>query len=123
MLAFEITINGEAAGTFGFEDWAVLLAHLRAFRSEADSETTIDDLRFAITGIAAGSGSIRKEHVDMFQKALGVGDVLQVKILETDLVAPPPRRYAVETVYTEEELLESERAEYRRLKAKFEPGP
>ena len=123
MLAFQVSINGKLAGTFGFEDWSVLLVHLRAFRSKSDGDEKFDELHFGITGIAAGSRSTHNEHVDMLDRTLGMGDVLEVKILESDTVAPPARRYTVESTFTEEEWLEAEREDYRRLKTKFEPGP
>jgi hypothetical protein len=122
MIAFQVSINGEVAGTFGFEDWTVLLAHLRAFRRKPGNEVKSDELQFGITGIA-GSRSTGHENVDMFERSLCVGDLLVLKIVETCQVDPPVRRSPIDATWTDEEWLEAEREEYERLKAKFEPGP
>lgn len=124
MLAFHLTINGEPAGTFGFDDWAVISAFLTA-----TSRTLREDyerIELSISGLEGRTISDGAYHVRCFRRNMSRGDEIKLKIIETDIADPPLKRYRSdaliqEDAFTEEEHLEFEREEYERLKAKFEP--
>ncbi|MDP3460827.1 MAG: hypothetical protein Q8S09_16270 [Hyphomonas sp.] len=127
MIAFELSINGEPAGTFGFEDWTILSAILVASKANARRPDSVDEFRLDIGGLETNREPGAHYHLRLFKTLLGMGDEVLLRIVETDLVNAPIKRHrsdrtVQESPFTEEEELEFEREEYERLKAKFEPG-
>ncbi len=126
MLAFQVSINGKLAGTFGFKDWAVLTAFLTA--TSRTARENHERIEFSISGVEEGLRDDASYHVRCFRQSMSRGEDINLKIVDTDLVDPPLKRYRSDAIIqedalTDEEYLEFEREEYERLKAKFEPGP
>lgn len=124
MLAFQLTINGEPAGTFGFDDWAVLNAFLTA-RSRT-ARDNYEQIELSISGLEERKIPDAAYHIRCFRRNMSRGDEIKLKIIESETADPPLKRYRSdatiqEDAFTEEEHLEFEREEYERLKAKFEP--
>ncbi len=125
MLAYQLTINGEHAGTFGFENWAVLTTFLTATRRTPREDH--ERIEFSISGVEESLRDDTSYHVRCFRRNMSRGEEINLKIVETDAADPPLKRYRSDAIiqedaFTEEEHLEFEREEYERLKAKFEPG-
>ncbi len=123
MLAFEINVNKEYIGKCGFEDWVVLNAILTALKpKDAPDE---ENISFSVGGLAEVNSENTGQHVRLIQRDLQIGDIVEIKVVETDHVIDPIKRYRSdsqiqENPFTEEEILQMEREDYVRLKAKFE---
>jgi len=125
MLAFEVRIDGERLCLAGMEDWSVLAAHVTAVRRRnADSEPQ-DELEFAVGGLTQADRDDVSHHARWACRPLQVGSQVEIAIVDTDRPDEPNRRYrsdrdVQESPFTDEEIEEMERAEWLRLKAKFE---
>jgi hypothetical protein len=127
LLAFQLSINGQRAGAFGFEDWSVLHASLQALRAHASRLNSTDEFKLHIGGIASNREPTVHEGVRVFKATLAPGDEVQLKIFNVAEADPPIKRYrsdktAKEAPFTPAEHLQSEREAYERLKARSEPG-
>lgn len=121
MLAFEISVNNEYIGKCGFEDWVLLNAYVTA--SKRGAAPDVENISFSVGGLAEEKSE--NQHVRIIQRDLKIGDVVEIKILESDHVIDPIKRYRSdsqiqENPFTEEEILQMEREDYERLRAKFE---
>ncbi|MEM6554810.1 MAG: hypothetical protein AAF642_02985 [Pseudomonadota bacterium] len=124
MLAFKVTVNGEQVGVCGFEDWAVLSAHVSAGRG--DRNEVLDGVRLHVGGLERGSGEGPAHHLRFIGKLLQIGDKVLFEIVDTDDVMTPLKRFrsdheVQESPFTDEEVERMERETYEELKAKFEP--
>lgn len=124
MLAFQITINGDAIGTFGFDDWVILNSIIDASKAKRSGHS--DELTFTIGGLAENVEPKRHEHVRLLHKELEIGDEILISVVNADKVTPPLKRYrsdatVQENPFTEAEILEFEKTEFERLKEKFMP--
>lgn len=125
MLAFQITINGDAIGTFGFDDWVFLSSIITANRARRSGDT--DELLFDIAGTAETVEPRKRESVRLLHKELKIGDEVLFSLVNSDEVSPPLKRYrsdatVQEDPFTEAEILEFEKTEFERLKKKFMRG-
>lgn len=123
MLAFEINVNDEYIGQCGFEDWVVLNAILTALKPRDTPDE--ENVSFSVGGISEVNSENAGQHVRLIQRGLKIGDVVEIKIIESDYVIDPIKRYRSdsqiqENPFTEEEILQMEREDYERLRAKFE---
>jgi hypothetical protein len=124
MLAFEIEIDGERNLLAGTDDWDLLSFHLDATREDArrpDLEVTV-----SMGGLTQEDENGIRHHVRWGRRELQVGAKVVLTVVDTERPDPPIRRYrsdreVQEDPYTDEEIAEFERADYLRLKAKFEP--
>ena len=121
MLAFEIEIDDKRWLVAGANEWKLLNFQLNASRYVEPLEISAGVGGSEADGDDGCSYSFRWASVN-----LALGSKVTVTIVETDEVDPPPRRYrydavAQENPFTAEEEAEMERAEWLRLKAKFEP--
>jgi len=123
MLAFEINVNKEYIGNCGFEDWVVLNAILTALKpKDAPDE---ENVSFNVGGLADVNSENTGQYVRLIQRDLQIGDIIEIKIVESGQVIDPIKRYRSdskiqENPFTEEEILQMEREDYERLRAKFE---
>lgn len=124
MIAFQVTINGVPFGTCGFDDWAILNSIITASRAKHPDES--DDLFIQVGGLAEAAEVGRNDHVRFIRQDLKVDDEIRIRIVESDKVTSPLKRYrsdsnVQEQPFTEAEILEFEKADYERLKMKFAP--
>jgi hypothetical protein len=124
MTAFEIHINGEYVITASQEDWCVLAMHVDALRDRKKGSEEYD-LRFAVGGLSQENEEGFSEHYRWPESDLKVGDIVQVKIIETDDIINPIKRYRSDNEvqkepFTEEELKKMRYEDYLELKKEFE---
>ena len=127
MLAFQLSISGQRAGAFGFEDWSVLLAGLQALNSNASRLNPADEFELHTGGVACDREPVVEEGVRLFKAALGPGGEVALKVLNAAKAGPPIKRYrsdktAREAPFMPEENLPPERKEQERPKARSGPG-
>ena len=123
MIGFKVSLNGKDLGVCGYEDWAVLSAHLTAAR--ANRETVHDDLFVHVRALAFDTDPPSQQHMQFVNEKLSVGDKLEFEIVETSTFMEPYHRYrsdleVKESSLSDEEIEKLDREEYRRLKAKYE---
>ena len=127
MLAFEVADDGELLCVAGIEDWAVLHAGISGVRRGRGHAPDRDEVNLDVGGLSETNATGASYHSRWKGlRSLQVGTTVTIKILETDRVDEPVRRYrsdkeVQEPAFTVEELEEFEREDYARLKAKFEP--
>jgi hypothetical protein len=126
MLAFEVWIDGQRQCLAGVEDWAILSAHVTASRSRDQGTSPQDDLEFYVGGMTGDDETGASHHFRWKRRNLAVGMQVTIQIVEVDRADDPIRRYrsdrqVQEDPLTDEEIEEIERAEWLRLKARFEP--
>ena len=126
MIAFEIYINDKYIVTAGQEDWSVLAMHVNAVRDiEHDSDKY--NLRFSVGGLSQKNRENISEHFRWPEVDLKVGDKVHVKVVETNDIVNPKKRFrsdneVQENPFTEEEWKEMRYKDYLELKKEFEPG-
>lgn len=127
MLAYEVTVNGQNLPVAGMEDWSSMSIILSAIRDK-DEEGGID-FTFHLGGLSLPDENGVDHHArwEKPQMGLSVGSDIQIKIVDSDEVAPPVRRYrsdheVQECPFTEEEMREMRYRDYLDLKAEFEPS-
>lgn len=118
MLAFQLSISGQPAGAFGFEDWSVLHASRLNPAGEFELHTG---------GVACDREPVVEEGVRLFKAAPGPGGEVALKVLNAAEAGPPVQRYrsdktAREAPFMPEENLPPEREEQERPKARSGPG-
>jgi hypothetical protein len=123
MFALEVSINGEVALTAGVEDWTLIHADILALRANEKIEE--DRFEIKVDGMPQQVTQGQHEHIRWGTKRLQLGDVIQVRLIETESVDPPIKRYrsdkeVQENPFTEEEIYEMEKETYLQLKKKFE---
>lgn len=125
MLALEVVLNGGKSLLAGFEDWDMLTAFLRAQR--AGRTHVKNEFELNVHGLAQPQTDGVYEYVRWQSLQLAVGDELVLRLVDVSEADPPIKRYrsdktVQENPFTDEELEEMERQNYRRLKKKFEGG-
>ena len=126
MLAFEVWIDGERQCLAGVEDWAVLSAHVTACRHRDQTPPPPDELEFYVGGMTETDETGASHHFRWRRRNLELGMQVTIKVVDADRPDEPVRRYrsdreVQEPAFTDEEIEEFERADWLRLKAKFEP--
>ena len=102
MIALEVLLNGKRICIAGAEDLSVLMAQVTAVgklgkktvrkRMVEDAETDFD-LMYTVSGLTGRKDREKDVHLDWKPAELmQIGDVLQVKIIETDRVDRPKSR-------------------------------
>jgi hypothetical protein len=91
MIALEVSLNGKRVCIAGAEDLSVLSAHITAVGKlgkqtvPARPDDTSGEIHYSVGGLTARSDPEKDVHVNWKSVApLKVGDVIQVKILETE---------------------------------------
>ena len=126
MLAFDILIDGVRLARAGFEDWAVLSAHVTAVRERHNARQRDGELEFSVGGLSQSDEDGAAYHVRWAKRELEVGSKITIEVIDTDTPDEPLRRYrsdreVQESPYSADEIEQFEREELQRLKAKFEP--
>lgn len=124
MIAFEIHINGVYVVTASQEDWSVLAMHVDALRDKKKDSDEYD-LRFSVGGLSKENKEGFRHHFRWPESDLKIGDVVQVKVIETNEIDNPIKRYRSDHViqeepFTEEELKKMRYENYLELKKEFE---
>ena len=93
MIALQVSLNGKHICVAGAEDLAVLTAHVTAVGRlgrktvPARADETTERIHYSVGGLTARPDSKKDVHLRWKSIApLRVGDVIQVKILETEKV-------------------------------------
>ena len=112
MIAFEVSQNGRHICTAGAGDGVVSVTLTWSKRKDAPSPE--NHVSFHVGGLSG------EEYLDWHdQSGLRPGDEIQLRIVETEAVDRPLAARRDDAAVVEA----SERKQYERLKAKFEPGP
>lgn len=122
MLALEIWIDDQRVCLAGADDWSLLVTHITATRQRYDADE--DQLDLGIGGMAKDDALGVHHHLRWNGYQLAVGSKVTIKVVETGEPDPPVRRFrsdheVQESPYSEEEIEEMQRNEWRRLNAKF----
>jgi hypothetical protein len=125
MLAFEVFIDDQRVCLAGFDDWAVLSAIISAVQRREPMPGARDEIELSVGGLSETDASGVSHHLRWVRTELQVGTKVTVNIVETDRPDEPVRRYrsdreVQESPFTDEEIEEMERADWLRLKPKFE---
>lgn len=126
MIALEVSINGEKFLTAGVADWDLITAHLTADRINLAPDKT-PRFRFHIGGMTIPELDGFRRHLNWNVGRLGLEDAVTFRLVETDNVDPPAKRYRLnpevdESPFTESELREMRYEDYLDLKAEFDPS-
>src|SRR5688572_1183421 len=95
MIAFEIELNGELLGTAGADDLSVLTAIVTAVGKLGPNSTGAHqrerhyDIELTVGGLTSRADGSSDEHLDWIRRALKTGDVVTVRLFETDSVDAP----------------------------------
>jgi len=95
MIAFEIELNGELLGTAGADDLSVLTAIVTALGKLGPNSTGARqrerhyDIELTVGGLTSRAEGSSDEHLDWIRRALKTGDVVTVRLFETDGVDAP----------------------------------
>lgn len=123
MIVFEVAINGKKIKSCGTENCSVLNVILNSvgFKSADD----LGDLHLRMGGMTDPDEENVSYHFRFGEIPLKIGDEVSVRIVEANEADTPIKRYRSdherrENPFTEEEILEFERADYERLKKVFE---
>jgi hypothetical protein len=107
MLCFEVLLNGKRLALAAV-DGGVLTAIVSSVYKDG---ATIPDSAVSIGGLSHGT------HLDWGEKAVGIGDRIEIVLVEAERSDPPIReRHESETFNAQ-----AERRYYERLKQKYDP--
>jgi hypothetical protein len=127
MLAYEVTLNDQKLPLAGMEDWSSMSIILSAVRDEQEDGGI--DFTFHLGGMSLVDENDICYHArwEKPQMGIAVGSEIHIRIVESDDVSPPVRRYrsdreVQECPFTEEEMREMRYQDYLSLKAEFEAG-
>lgn len=125
MIAFRVSINGGPSVIASQPDWAVLSAMVTAVRNN-DARGKDEQIRVSLGGLSGRSHCGFAEHFRWPESNVGVGDRVELEVIDTENPNEPARRYRSdremqESPFTETELRELRYKEYLELKAEFEP--
>jgi hypothetical protein len=124
MLALRIRINDLPPVTAGAEHWRLVHANVVISRRIAGRDDH-DDLHMHLGGLSEAPG-LQAEHLRWALPDLAPGDIVTIEVVEAEAVDPPAHRFNVDAPlpqmeFTPEEWRATQKREYLRLKAKFEP--
>ena len=127
MLAFEVFVDDQRICLAGFEDWAVMSTIISAVSRSEPMPDGRNEIELSVGGLSERDASGIAHHLRWVRTELKVGSIVTVNIVDTDQPDEPVRRYrsdreVQDSPFTDEEIEEMERADWLRLKAKFEPG-
>lgn len=125
MIAFRVSINGGVSIVGSQADWAVLTAIVTAIRNN-DASDTAEQIQVSLGGLSRRSLCGFAEHFRWPESNVGVGDRVELEVIDAENPNQPARRYRSdremqESPFTETELRELRYKEYLELKAEFEP--
>ncbi len=123
MIALEISINGKKVLTAGVEDWDLLHANIIAKRAREQQEH--DEFDINVGGLPQQVEQEKLEHIRWGRKKLQIGDEITIRLIDTDSVDAPLKRYrsdkkVQEQPFTDEEIYQMQKETYLELKKKFE---
>lgn len=124
MIAIQIDIDGKRYAVIGAEDWSLLHAEIIAMLAEPDSKVRDGYIEFNAHGMTAPNNQDIRHHLRWACQPLSVGSIVTMKVVDTDEVDPPKKRYRSddtiqENPFTDEEIREMRRKDYLALKAEF----
>jgi hypothetical protein len=124
MLAFELFVDDKRICLAGMEDWGVMSVILSGVRRRKDDPEDEGRLDVSAGGLSERDDKGLAYHARWPRVDLAVGSRVVINLVETDDPDPPIKRYESErgSPFTEEEIEEMERADWLRLKKKFEGG-
>jgi hypothetical protein len=99
MIAFEVSLNGKRVCLAGIGDDGVLGASVTAILPPEEVPTPI---WFNVGGLANDEHVTWVESSSHPRKALEVGDLVQIRIIESETADEPIRRWADKTVETQD---------------------
>jgi hypothetical protein len=111
MICFEVTINDESKIIAGLEAISVLSTIL-SYRA-GDAEYA-EDLKISVGGLAV-HGENDYEHLDWVKRSVQVGDVITIRIVESEQAALPIHREREDP----DLLAQRERRYYEELKREY----
>ena len=125
MIAIQIDVDGERYAVVGAEDWSILHAGIVAMFAEPDSKVRDGYVELNAHGMTVPDASNTRYHFRWTRKALPVGAVVTMTVVEASDVDPPTKRYrsdaaVQENPFTDEEMREMRYKDYLSLKAEFE---
>jgi hypothetical protein len=119
MIAFEVSLNGKVVSTAGVKDFGVLTAILSWVRRRSDKardgKTIEEELTFEVGGLDSHNPDL-SEHLKWLSKALHVGDVVSIHIVDRDAVNLPKSRKRDDP----KKIAKAKRRYYERLKRELE---
>jgi hypothetical protein len=95
MIAFEVKLNGESLGTAGADDLSVLTAIVSAVGKLGPNSTGAYqrednyDIELTVAGLTSRAQGVPDEHLDWTKRVLKPGDVVTVKLVETEAADTP----------------------------------
>jgi hypothetical protein len=126
MLAFEVLIDNQRMCVAGMDDWSVMSVIVSAVRERDGDTPRPGELDVTVGGLSEEDSNGVSHHARWGRVKLAIGSQVTINIVDNDQTDPPIKRYrsdreVQEDPFTEEEIEEMERADWLRLKAKFEP--
>ena len=130
MLALQVEIDRQLLAVAGVDDWGLLSLHVTANRGDPSApapSARIDRIDLSVGGMTDSNEHGTAEHIRWGSCDLKVGSVVTLKIVDTNDVTPPIRRYrsdrqVQEEPFTPEEIREMRWQSYLELKQEFEGG-
>ncbi|MNV93431.1 hypothetical protein D3C71_1881200 [compost metagenome] len=129
MYALKISINGREPVTGGATDLCVLSAILSLTgklgpEAEPRRDDGSVDIDLRLGGLTARANGAADEHLDWLRADLQIGDVVTIRILETDHTDPViSGREAERMADDERAYFEHCKKAYFEMREKFEPSP
>jgi hypothetical protein len=88
MLAFEVSVNGHGMIVAGVEDWSILTTHVTALREKNGVRMRRDEIELHTGGMTLPETDGYSRHFRWDRYALQVGDIVSLKVVNTDTAAP-----------------------------------
>jgi hypothetical protein len=130
MLALQVEVDSQLFAVAGAEDWGLLSLHVTANRGDPSAPAVsarIDYIDLSVGGMTESNEHGVTEHIRWGRHYLKVGSVVTLRIVDTNDVTPPIKRYrsdrqVQEQPFTPEEIRDMRRQSYLELKQEFEGG-
>lgn len=128
MIAIQIEINGKHYAVVGAPDMSILHAEILAMYAEPNSKVRDGFLEFKAGGMTRPDSDDVLHHLRWARHPLSIGSTVTMKIIETETVDSPKKRYrsdkqVQESPFTDEEMKEMRYKDYLSLKEEFEGKP
>ena len=125
MVAIQIDVDGERYAVIGAKDWSLLHAEILAMFSEPDLKVRDGYIELKAHGLTIPDSESIRYHLRWPDHPLSVGSVVTMKVVDTEAVDSPVKRYrsdakVQESPFTEEEMRDMRYKDYLSLKAEFE---
>jgi hypothetical protein len=126
MLAFEVSIDGQAPVVAGVEDWSILFLHVTARRAGNPGTGDKDRVEASVGGLSLSDAANVSHHFRWSEKSLDIGSVVSIRVVDALEVDAPAKRYRSdrevrESPFTEEEWRRMRYNDYLALRKEFEP--